>query len=69
MRNRKTVIMFIIVIFMLLITVSASGANIKDTATEVTRDVNELLAGYIKFLQWNEMAFRQSADVKLIITG
>ena len=63
MRNRKTVIMFIIVTLMLLITVSASGADVKDTATEVTRDVNELLAGYIRFLQWAITA------VMLVITA
>ena len=63
MRNRKTVIMFIIVTLMLLITVSASGADVKDTATEVTRDVNELLAGYIRILQWAITA------VMLVITA
>ena len=63
MRNRKTVIMFIIVTLMLLITVSASGADVKDTATEVTRDVNELLAGYIRVLQWAITA------VMLVITA
>ena len=52
MFSKKRNVIFLIIAFMFLVTISGNASEIDQAAVEITKDVNGILFGYIQFLQW-----------------